>query len=145
MLLGNFKLAALQSKAIFHCKSLEWLIPRESPRLGQAKRGRIELAAGGDLELEKDPVEVVANGPVRDEQLLPDFSVGQPVGRKAGDLQFLRRELVPRLRCSAVARLAGGAQFLAGFFGQRGEGQGVESVSCRPQWGTRVGDSPLAA
>jgi len=98
-------------------------------RLGQAKRRHAELAAGGDLKLGEDPVEVVADGPVRDEQLLPDFSVGQPSGRQAGDLEFLRRELVPGLGCPAVARLAGGAQFLSGFVGQRGEGKGVQGVS----------------
>jgi hypothetical protein len=73
-------------------------------------------------------VEVVADGPVRDERSLPDFSVGQPGGRQAGDLEFLRRGLVPGLGCPAVARLAGGAQFLAGFVGQRGDGEGVEGV-----------------
>jgi hypothetical protein len=83
-------------------------------RLGQAKRGCVEPAAGGDLEFGKDPVEVVANGPVRDEQLLPDFSVGQPVGRQAGDLELLRRKLIvkPANRgCAARRRelLCGGS------------------------------------
>ena len=75
-------------------------------------------------------MEVVANRPVRDEQLLRDFAVGQPAGRQAGDLELLRRQLVPGLGHPAVARLAGGTQFLAGLFGQRREGKGIEAVAC---------------
>src|SRR5260370_15818862 len=57
--------------------------------LVQAKRGCAELAGGGDLELGEDPVEVVANGPVRDEQLLPDFlgwTARWPPGGRSGAL-----------------------------------------------------------
>jgi hypothetical protein len=118
-------------------------------RLGQAKRGCVELAAGGDLEFGKDPVEVVANGPVRDEQLLPDFSVGQPVGRPAGDLELLRRELIvkPANRGCAARRgelLCGGSALADNCPQEASRFRGFRRTGRRLPSGPAAG-APLAA
>ena len=48
-----------------------------------------------------------ADSAVRDEQLLANLPVGQAVGGKPGDLQFLRSQLVPRSRFAAAAAFPG--------------------------------------
>ena len=90
-------------------------------------------------------MQVVPDCPVRNVELLADLAVGEARGRQAGDLQFLRGELVPRRRNPTTARFAGGAEFLPGAFRQAWKGQRIEALPSRPQRRTRVGDAALAA
>ena len=64
---------------------------------------RVELAAGGNSELREDPVQVHADGAVRDVELLTDFPVRQAIGGQARDLELLRRQLVPGMGSPAPA------------------------------------------
>ena len=95
----------------------------------------MELAAGGDSEFREDPVQVHADGAVRDIELLTDFPVRQASGGQARDQELLRRQLIPGLGGPVPARLAGGPQFPACLLGQVRQTEGVEPVSCRPQRG----------
>ena len=87
----------------------------------------MKLAARGDAELREDPAEVVRHRPVRDVELLPDFTVGQTLGRQAGDLELLGRQLISSLRDPTAARDAGGAELLACALSP---GTGAESIEC---------------
>src|SRR5689334_6595021 len=79
---------------------------------GRAKGGA-QLRSRGDPQFGEDPVEVGADGPVREVQPLADLLVGQPLGGHLDDLELLRRELVPGLAVPAAAGLPGGPQLLA--------------------------------
>src|SRR6266545_5209590 len=102
-----------------------------------SKRGRVELAAGGDAELGVGLVQVVADRPGAEEELSGDVAVGQPLGGQPGNLQLLRsqggqpgpgwrwgadaggaqldaRQLGPRGGVAAVQTLHGGAELAAG-------------------------------
>jgi hypothetical protein len=110
-----------------------------------AGNDQMKLTAGSYLKLREDPVEMVTNRAVRYAQVLADFTVGQPVGCQAGDLELLRGQLFPGLRPAMPARLTGGAEFVPGFLGQVRDGKRVEAITRRPQGRTRFHGSPLAA
>jgi hypothetical protein len=93
----------------------------------------MQLAAGGDAELGEHPVQVVADRPVRDEQLLADLAVGQPLGSHPGDLKLLRRQLIPGIGDASAAGFPRCAQFLPGDLGQLGGAERVKTIAGRPQ------------
>src|SRR5262249_20101369 len=91
--------------------------------VGQARAGLAveRVAQGGprsNPELEKGPIEMRADRPGGEIELLADLPVGHPRGGHLGDLQLLRRELVPGRGHPTAARLAGGAELLARELGQ---------------------------
>src|ERR1700737_4316562 len=68
---------------------------------------RAQLSARSDAELREDPVQVGADRAMREVQALADLAVRQPVRRKLGYLQFLRRQLIASLRHAAPATFPG--------------------------------------
>jgi len=81
--------------------------------LGRVEAGG-ELAAGGDVQLGEDAVQMRADGAGRQVEPLADFPVGQALGGEPGDLHFLRGEDGLRGRSRCVAAFPSGAQFGAG-------------------------------
>src|SRR5215472_17738299 len=69
-----------------------------------------QVAAGADLELGEDLVQVVLDRLAADEQLGGDLLVGRPVARQGGDLGLLRGELVSRGDGAFAGGLAGGRE-----------------------------------
>ena len=96
-----------------------------------------QLRSRSDAELREDPVQVEADRPMREEELLADVAVGQAVGGKLGDLELLWGELIECIGGSGPARLARGAQLDAGPLTLRDEAEPVKSVASSPQRHTR--------
>src|SRR5690349_16402630 len=65
-----------------------------------------QLSTRRDAELGEDPVQVVADGAVREVELLADLPVAQPFRGQPGDLQLLRRQQVQHPRAWPAAALA---------------------------------------
>ncbi len=101
---------------------------------------RVQLAAGRDAQFWEDPVQMGADGPVRNVELLADLAVGHAVGGHPRDLQFLRRQLIPGPRVPAAARFAGGPEFQPRSLGKAGEAEGVKGIP-----GSRSGARDSAA
>src|SRR5215472_4041153 len=83
------------------------------PALARALVGQAvayEFGAGRDAELGEDLMQVVVDRAWAEEQLRGDVAVGQAAGDQAGDLEFLRCQLVH-----------GGGTPLAGGFSRRSQ------------------------
>src|SRR5215207_624670 len=116
------------------------------PRVARLLRGvpqcRRKLASRTDPELGIDPVEMSTDRSRRDEQLLTDLTIREPLGRQLGDLQLLRCQLIAGFRYATPARLTRGAQLAAGLVAPRSAAERVEGVARGAQRTPRVGDSP---
>ena len=77
------------------------------------------MVAGLHSELAERLAQVVVDGARADEQLGRDFRVGGTVGRKAGDLRFLRGQVVTRLDGPFARVLAGRLELDPGALGER--------------------------
>ena len=77
-----------------------------------------EVVSGLHSELPERLAEVVVDGAGADEQLRSDFLVGGPVGGEAGDLCFLRGQVVARLDGPFARVLAGRPELDPGAFGE---------------------------
>src|SRR5690242_489907 len=79
----------------------------------------VELVAGLDSELAERFAEVVVDGAGADEQLGSDLLVRGTVGREAGDLCFLRRQVIARLDRPFAGVLAGRLELDSRTLGER--------------------------
>src|SRR5580765_609490 len=102
-----------------------------------AERG-VQLGAGGDAELREHPVQVRPNGPMTEVEARPDLAIGETLGREAGDLQLLRRQLVEDVDTAVASRLAGCSQLLLGTVREVADTDRVEHVPGRTQLGPRL-------
>src|SRR4051794_33374252 len=67
-----------------------------------------QLLARADAELREHLAQVVLDRARADEQLGPDFGIGQPARRQSGDLRFLRGEQGEGVGAVSAGVLAGG-------------------------------------
>src|SRR3954447_9315602 len=94
---------------------------------------RVQLSARSDAELGKCAVEVRADRAVREEQPLADLAVRESAGRKLGDLELLRRQLITRFRQAAPAALPRRTQLASRLLAPRCAPERVEGLTRGPQ------------
>ena len=111
-------------------------------RARTAERG-VELRARGDLEFGEDLVEVEPHRARRQVEPLATLAVGSPLSGQHGNLQLLGRQPLACARLVRLARLAGGAQLLAGALGPGKGAICVQRVARRAQPGAGLDDAPL--
>src|ERR1700754_1717219 len=83
-------------------------------------------------------MQVGAHCAVGQVEALADLAVGQTVGRKLGDVQLVRGQLVAGVRTAPRAALACRAQLVAGTFAPRDDAERVEGLTGRTQVWSRV-------
>src|SRR3984885_10965603 len=82
------------------------------------RQRRVELGAGGDLQLGEDLAEVVLDRPRTDEKLRADRNVRESVSSEPRNLDLLRGQLVAGLDCAFARRLSRGHELATGTLGE---------------------------
>src|SRR5262245_6480379 len=104
-----------------------------------------QARSGGDSDLGKDPLQMVADGPVRQIEPRPDDLVRMPLGSELGDVQLLRGQVLPNLRGPTKACLARCSQFFSRSITPGRGAECVENITSLAQRSTRIGGATLSA
>src|SRR4029434_8281812 len=96
-------------------------------RIAGCGEGGRQARSGGDSDLRKDSLQMVADGPVRQVKSRPDDLVRMPLGSELGDVQLLRGQVFPDLRGPAQAFLSRPPPFFPRALTTWRGGQGVEN------------------
>jgi len=91
-----------------------------------------EVTARRDSKFWKDPVKVIFDGTVRDEQVLSDLTVGLSHRGQLSDLEFPWRQLGPRLNRSLTRCFPCSAKLLPRTVPKLWERQCVKALQRRP-------------
>src|SRR5262249_39668040 len=100
---------------------------------------------GGDSNLRKDPLQVVANGSVRQIEPGTDNLVRMPLGRELGNVQLLRGQVFPNLCGPGKACLACCSQFFPRAITPGRGAERVKNIACLAQRGSRISGTAPAA
>src|SRR5262245_11702433 len=96
-------------------------------QVGRGVQNSPELSARGDTELRVDPRQMSGDRAMRDEKLLADLPVSQPVGGQAGDLQLLCRQLQTQVERARNRRFASRTELVRGSLGPGRRAERVEA------------------
>src|SRR6476469_8794625 len=114
-------------------------------RIAGCGEGGRQARSGGDSDLRKDALQVIADGPMRQIEPCPDDLVGMPLSGELSDVQLLRGQVLPDLRGPTQACLARGSQFLPRAIAPGRGAKGVKNSACLAQRRPRIGGASLPA
>ena len=110
-----------------------------------AGENRAQSGPRGDAGFRKDPVQVVADGSVRQIEPGADLLVRKTFGSELRDVKLLRGQRLPHLLGSPAAGFARSTQFLARAIAPGRSAERIEYVASLAQRSPRVGGPALAA
>src|SRR4029434_1894741 len=95
---------------------------------GRGESGR-QARSGGHADLEKDALQVVADGPMRQIEPRPDDLIRVSLRSELRDVQLLRGQVLPDLRGPAHACRARRSQFLPRAIAPGRGAKGVKNIA----------------